>query len=45
MATSKQKATMAKEDAPLLIHLVMKFYTEHLEAGNPVSFCACVLGT
>ena len=41
MATSKQKATIAKEDAQVPINLSMKFYTKHLEAGNPVSFWAC----
>ncbi len=38
MATSRQKVTIAKEDAQLPIDLAMKFYTEHLEAGHPVSF-------
>ena len=32
---------MATEDAQLPIDLAMKFYTECLEAGDPVSFCAC----
>ena len=32
---------MATEDAPLPIDLAMKFYTERLEAGDPVSFRAC----
>src|SRR5258706_7898614 len=41
MATSKQKATMAEDDAQLPIDLAMKFYTEHLEADDPVSFRAC----
>jgi len=34
---------MATEDAQLPIDLAMKFYAEHLEAGNPVSFCACAM--
>ena len=41
MATSKQKATITEEDAQLPIDLAMRFYTEHLEAGDPISFRAC----
>ena len=43
MATSKQKATITEEDAQLPIDLAMRFYTEHLEAGDPISFRACAM--
>jgi len=34
-------ATTAKEDVQHPMLLAMKFYTEHLEAGHPISFRAC----
>ena len=41
MATSKQKAATTEGDAHLPIDFDMKFCTEYLEAGDPVSFHAC----
>jgi hypothetical protein len=41
MPISKQMATTAKEDAQPPILLAVKFFTDQLEAGHPVSFCAC----
>jgi len=38
---SKQMATTAKEEVQDSMLLAVKFYTEHLEAGHPVSFCSC----
>ena len=43
MATSKQKATITEEDAQLPIDLAMRFYTEHLKTGDPISFHACAM--
>jgi len=41
MPISKQMATTAKEDVQNPMISAVKFYTEHLEAGHPVLFCAC----
>jgi len=41
MLISKKMATTAKEDVQDPMLLAVKFYTEHLEAGHPVSFYAC----
>jgi hypothetical protein len=41
MPISKQMATTAKEDAQPPMLLAVKFFTEQLEAGHPVSFHAC----
>jgi len=41
MPIFKQMATTAKEDVQNPMALALKFCTEHLEAGHPVSSCAC----
>ena len=41
MPMSQQMATAAKEDVQPPILLAVRFYTEHLEAGHPVSLHAC----
>ena len=41
MPISKKIATTAKEDVQDPMLLTVKSYTEHLEAGHPVSFHAC----
>jgi len=40
-ATSKKMATIPKENAEFSLDNAVKFYTQQVETGSPISYCAC----